>query len=80
MKKFLIFCLLILLTGCTVDYDLTITNKEKINVIHADAFKYCEENNVNELFDFAYMDIWHGAEDGLPFYFKFKKIRRLRRI
>ena len=48
-------------------------NKEKINVIHADAFKYCEENNVNELFDFAYMDIWHGAEDGLPFYFKFKK-------
>lgn len=31
MKKFLIFCLLILLTGCSVDYDLTITNKEKIN-------------------------------------------------
>jgi len=47
--------------------------KEKIKIIHADAFKYCEENNINELFDFAYMDIWHGAEDGLPFYFKFKK-------
>lgn len=48
-------------------------NKEKITVVHADAFKYCKENNVNELFDFAYMDIWHGAEDGLPFYIKFKK-------
>ena len=48
-------------------------NKEKINVVHADAFKYCKENNVNEMFDFAYMDIWHGAEDGLPFYIKFKK-------
>ena len=47
--------------------------KEKIKIVHADAFKYCKENNINELFDFAYMDIWHGAEDGLPFYFKFKK-------
>ena len=48
-------------------------HKEKIKIVHADAFKYCKENNINELFDFAYMDIWHGAEDGLPFYFKFKK-------
>ena len=29
--------------------------------------------NINELYDFAYMDIWHGAEDGLPFYIHFKK-------
>ena len=48
-------------------------NKEKIRVIHADAFKFCKENNINELYDFAYMDIWHGAEDGLPFYIHFKK-------
>lgn len=48
-------------------------NKEKIKIVHADAFKYCEENNINELYDFAYMDIWHDAEDGLYFYFKFKK-------
>lgn len=48
-------------------------NKEKIKIVHADAFKYCKENNINELFDFAYMDIWHGAEDGLPFYIHFKK-------
>ena len=48
-------------------------NKDKIKIVHADAFKYCKENNINELFDFAYMDIWHGAEDGLPFYIHFKK-------
>ena len=42
-------------------------------MIHADAFKFCKENNINELYDFAYMDIWHGAEDGLPFYIHFKK-------
>lgn len=30
MKKFFIFCLLIFLTGCSVQYDLTITDKEKV--------------------------------------------------
>ena len=48
-------------------------NKEKINIIHADAFKYLKENNINELFDFAFMDIWHDGEDGLPLYIHFKK-------
>ena len=45
---------------------------EKIKIIHADAFKYCQENNINELYDFAFMDIWHSGEDGLPFYIHFK--------
>ena len=48
-------------------------NKEKIEIIHADAFKYLKENNINELFDFAFMDIWHGGDDGLPLYIRFKK-------
>ena len=48
-------------------------NKEKIKIIQSDAFKFLKENNINELFDFAYMDIWHGPEDGLPFYIHFKK-------
>lgn len=47
--------------------------KEKIKIIHADAFEYLKENNINELFDFAYMDIWHDGEDGLPLYIHFKK-------
>lgn len=48
-------------------------NKEKIKIIHADAFKYCQEVDVNKSYDFAFMDIWHGGEDGLPFYLNFKK-------
>lgn len=48
-------------------------NKEKIKIVHADAFKYLKENNINEIFDFAFMDIWHDANDGLPFYIHFKK-------
>ena len=48
-------------------------NKDKIEIIHSDAFKYLKENNINELFDFAFMDIWHDPEDGLPLYIHFKK-------
>ena len=48
-------------------------HKEKIKIIHADAFKYLKENNINELFDFAFIDIWHDGEDGLPLYIHFKK-------
>lgn len=48
-------------------------NKEKIKIIHNDAFKYLEENNINELFDFAFMDIWHDGGDGLPLYIHLKK-------
>lgn len=48
-------------------------NKEKINIIHADAFNYLKENNINELFDFAFIDIWHDGIDGLPLYIHFKK-------
>ena len=53
--------------------------KEKIKIIHADAFKYLKENNINELFDFAYMDIWHDGEDGLPLYINFKKFEENKR-
>jgi len=54
-------------------------NKEKIKIIHADAFKYLKENNINELFDFAFIDIWHDAEDGLPLYIHFKKFEENKR-
>lgn len=48
-------------------------NKEKIKIIHSDAFQYLKENNINKLFDFAFMDIWHDGEDGLPLYIHLKK-------
>lgn len=47
--------------------------KEKIKIVHSDAFKYLEKSNINELYDFAYMDIWHDGIDGLPLYIHFKK-------
>lgn len=48
-------------------------NKEKIKIVHADAFEFLKENNINELYDFAFIDIWHGGEDGLPLYIHFKR-------
>lgn len=54
-------------------------NKEKIKIIHADAFEYLKENDINELFDFAFMDIWHDGEDGLPLYIHFKKFEENKR-
>lgn len=54
-------------------------NKEKINIIHADAFNYLKENNINELYDFAFMDIWHDGIDGLPLYIHFKKFEENKR-
>ena len=48
-------------------------NKEKIHIIHDDAFEYLKNNNINELFDFAFIDIWHNGDDGLPLYIHFKK-------
>lgn len=47
-------------------------NKEKINIIRADAFEYLKENDINDIFDFAFMDIWHDGADGLPLYIHFK--------
>lgn len=45
-------------------------NKDKIKVIHDDAFKYLDEHHD---FDFVFADIWHNVGDGLPLYLKIKK-------
>jgi hypothetical protein len=47
-------------------------NKEKIKIIHADAYEYLKNNNINDLFDFAFIDIWHNGDDGLAHYIHFK--------
>lgn len=46
-------------------------HKEKINIICADAFVFLKENT--KVYDYVFVDIWHGANDGLPLYLKFKK-------
>ncbi len=45
-------------------------NKEKIKIIHDDAFKYLDAGHE---FDFVFADIWHNVGDGLPMYLKIKK-------
>lgn len=48
-------------------------NKEKIKLIADDAFLYLKKNPRLSGFDYAFFDLWHNAEDGLPLYIKLKK-------
>lgn len=46
-------------------------NKDKINIINADAYTYLDD--LKEEYDFIYIDIWHDVSDGLECYKRFKK-------
>jgi hypothetical protein len=50
-------------------------NKEKIKIIHEDAFQFLKTNK--RRFDHLFVDIHHTAEDGLPIYIRMKKIEKL---
>ncbi|MGN1295997.1 MAG: hypothetical protein ACI4U5_06265 [Bacilli bacterium] len=47
--------------------------KEKIHIIQQDAFSFLNDKNNFENISFVYVDIFHGAEDGIYSYLKFKK-------
>ena len=47
--------------------------KNKIHIVEEDAIKYIEKNQLSE-FDYAFFDLWHNAEDGLPLYLKIKSL------
>lgn len=49
-------------------------HREKIRVIHADAFSYVEKEAAKEKYDFVYADIWHDVLDGTPMYVRFKAL------
>lgn len=49
--------------------------KEKIHIVQSDAFKYLDKNDMNK-FDYVFVDIYHGANDGLPLYLKFKEYEK----
>lgn len=51
-------------------------NKEKIRVIHADAFSYVEKEAAKEQYDFVYADIWHDVLDGTPMYLRFRALEK----
>lgn len=49
--------------------------KEKISIIEDDAFHFIKDNPlVFEYYNFAFMDIWHSPEDGLPLFLKFEQL------
>ncbi len=47
-------------------------NKEKIKIIKSDAFDYLENKEMDN-YNYAFIDLWHNPEDGLPLYIKCKK-------
>lgn len=50
-------------------------NKQKIRIIKSDAFDYLNKEEMNK-YDYAFIDLWHNPEDGLPIYIKCKKYEK----
>lgn len=46
---------------------------EKVKIIFADALEYAEQCMPRNAFDYAFVDVWHDAADGLDMYLKMKK-------
>ena len=53
------------------------THKEKVRIVNADAFEYAETVMPKEKFDYAFVDTWRDASDGLPMYEKMKRLEHL---
>ncbi|MCH5180055.1 MAG: hypothetical protein J1F32_02435 [Erysipelotrichales bacterium] len=47
-------------------------HKDKITIVKSDAFRFMDKNDMNS-YDHIFVDIYHGANDGLPLYLRFKK-------
>ena len=48
-------------------------NKDKIEIVQDDAFNFLKKNDASR-YDYAFFDLWHNAEDGLPLYIKIKEL------
>lgn len=53
------------------------SKKEKVRIINADAFEYAEKEMPSENYDYAFVDTWRDASDGLPMYEKMKALEPL---
>ncbi|MBQ4072033.1 MAG: hypothetical protein IJD51_06460 [Clostridia bacterium] len=53
------------------------SHPEKVRIVCADAFRYAEEVMPKEGFDYAFVDTWRDASDGLPMYEKMKALEHL---
>lgn len=52
-------------------------HKEKVRIIEADAFEYAEREMPTGNYNYAFVDTWRDASDGLPMYEKMKKLEHL---
>lgn len=52
-------------------------NKDKIKIVEADAFLYAENTMPSENYDYAFVDTWRDASDGLPMYSRMKPLESL---
>lgn len=48
-------------------------HKEKIRVVHADAYAYLDERLKAERYDIVFADLWHDVSDGLEQYRRIKR-------
>ena len=53
------------------------SHKKKVKIVNADAFEYAEKVMPVEKFDYAFVDTWRDASDGLPMYERMKKLEPL---
>lgn len=51
--------------------------REKIRIVEADAFEYAKHIMPCEQFDYAFVDTWRDASDGVPMYERMKKLEYL---
>ena len=50
------------------------TNKEKIQIVKEDAFKYLDNKENDVKFDMVFADLWHSVEDGINIFLRLKEI------
>lgn len=48
-------------------------HKEKIKIVQEDAFKFAKDLNSTSI-NYAFVDLWHNVDDGLPLYIQMKSI------
>ena len=48
--------------------------REKIEIVEDDAFNFIKQNGLQD-YDYAFFDLWHNAEDGLPLYIRVREMK-----
>ncbi len=48
--------------------------KDKIKIVHTDAFEFAKNNTMDGQFDYIFADTWHDPSDGVEMYKRFKAL------